>query len=84
MKPQRFVHLGFTQGLLGQSTMIRRIAISALCALSLAGPATAAVREVPQSEMRSIVNAGQGIGLQQVLKTLARNVEGEAVDVHDA
>lgn len=62
--------------------MIRRISIIALSAALLSGtPSLAEVREVSQRELRAIVANGQGMGLGPILKSVAHQTDGEAVDV---
>lgn len=61
--------------------MIRRAVICAALCLGLAGPATAAVRELDASEIRSVVNAGGGQSLAVVLKSVSRSYNGNPVDV---
>lgn len=61
--------------------MIRRITIFALAAATFATGAHAAVRELDQDELRAAVQGGQGLGLGDVLKTVAQQVQGDTVDV---
>ncbi len=61
--------------------MIRRIAILAFTATMLVSTAHAEVREVDQDELRSAVQAGEGIGLGTILKVVAQHIDGESVDV---
>jgi len=61
--------------------MIRRIAISALVALSFATSASADVREVDQSELRGLIKSGEAQSLAIVLKAIGSSIDGDPVDV---
>lgn len=61
--------------------MILHIVIAASLLIAPAVPAAAAVREVGQTELRTLISKGAGQSLSDILLSLGENIGGSPVDV---